>query len=439
MPIRRKHAVRVAAVALCAAGVAAPQAVAAERAHVVAGTTVFDATTSGLTRITVPRDARLDRKLSDGSFSASRAGRVQGIVLRAAGAPITDTRTYQAAQVNFCFAPACTPAPDAPVEQHTNGIGLPETAAGEFVIPRGIYDAYVIGDGAPGSVTLRFHGLDGTTTIRPEQPAKVNIVSPTPAVPPAGAGPISFSTGTPNPIGDPGGSLFEATAISGVGPASYVLGDCFLPDGPPPGGNYHGCPGGYPQTVQPFTKHEPVPYATASMTWGLVYPRPWATGGWVDGAAGTWAAGHVSVAITYTKTEPPGLDDSDTPTPPTGPPNDRPRTTPPSGDPRSDGVLDSTNRVSGSGTSADRDPCNVKLRARRSARIVRLTARSGERCAVRVRLVSGRRTIARARKVLQPRRTATLKLRARTVRRLKLVVDTRDGAGNRARRSLSVR
>ena len=444
-PTRLRCLTGLAACAFTALVAIAPAASAAPPQHVAAGITVVEGATSGVTRLVVPRDAKVDENPFIGSFTASGAGRVQGLVLRVAGAPVTDIRSIRAAQVNFCYSAGCTPEAGAPVDRVMTVRGFARATAvddGHWVVPAGIYDLYLIADGAPGSVTLRFDGLEGTTRIRPEAPAKASIISPAPATPQLGAGAIAFSAGTVNPVGEPGGLLLESTMIRGTGPASYILGDCFRPGGPPPANNYNGCPGGEPQTVDPQVFPDPVAFKRASIMSALVRPSStWTTGGYVNGFAPSWNVHHVSVALTFAETGPPELADAPAPgdavqqQPALEQRAEPAFITPPEGN----AVRDAAREQPQQGAATDRSPCRPSMKVKRTRRSVVLSVRSVEMCAVEARLRSGKKILSRAAAMARPARTARLRLTLRKGRRLTVMVQTSDAAGNRARRSLRVR
>lgn len=435
MPTR--SALRLAAV-LAVAAAAALDAGAASAAGPaqLAGTTVIEGSTSSVMRVSLPRDVVVD---GEKGFSASRNGRIQGLLLRPAGAPITDVNALLAASVNFCFTKGCTPAPDAPVWEDVGRTPTdPESTTDDYTLPKGFYDLYLIADGAPGSVTLELQGLSGRTTLRPAQPVRSQIVTDAPATPQLGVGPISFSAGSTNPVGNPAGAIFNAIVLNAHGPGAVAMGRCFRPDGAPIGPTYDACggPGAFPHVVSHYIAPEPAPFTRVGSGWALVRPGDsWTMAGWIEGAAAMWEAAHMSLSLTYAETRDDGPGGGDDRQPPgTGPRDVTATTDPKSGTPQQPAASEGP-----AAPSADRTPCRPKLHARRAKKLVRLTVRSTETCVVEARLVRGRRTVATAAGVARAGRATILRLRARRQGRMKLVVVTSDAAGNRARRSLSVR
>lgn len=150
------------------AGLAAASPASAQGGQILAGTTVIEADASAMTRVTIPRDARFRLILGDSPDVAfAGGGRFAGVVLRRTAAPLDDVELVVAWQDEPCTPARC--------DERTLDMGLPTSPDGHLVLPAGEYELAVISDAGPVSVTLRFGGLDGTTTIKPEAPAASSV------------------------------------------------------------------------------------------------------------------------------------------------------------------------------------------------------------------------------------------------------------------------
>ncbi|HEV2813365.1 MAG TPA: hypothetical protein VGW10_08945 [Solirubrobacteraceae bacterium] len=422
-----------AAAALVATWAMAPAA-AAQEPVTAAGTTVIEGSQPSMTRIVLPKDVTLRTGEANGrwhgqAFLATGDGRHLGFVLRPAGAPSDDLRAVAGHLVNGCFTAGCAPLV---ADQWITVSGLGEPPDGTYTLPAGTYDLYLLTDGKPARIELKLGGLDGTTTVSPSKAVSATTVSPASTTPPgAGAGPVAYGGGAGLPIGEPGGYLFSATQLVGQGPGSGSIGVCIYLDGPPADGNYHTCRGADSPYNFPFTVAPDEDNAKIVLGALAAAHDGFAIGNYVDGAMARWSAGAVSVGLTFAQPTP--LPPGTPPAPDAPPRNDAGPTPPALANPQ----------VSGGGSEQqrnDRTPCRPTVRAKRTRAGATLTARADETCRVAAKLVRRGRTIARATTTLAPGRTRKLTLRTkRSVRGAKVVVETTDAAGNRARRTIRVR
>lgn len=295
--------VRKLAVAL-ALSLAAIPATAGAAADLAGQTTVVGAT-SAWARVALPQAATLDLS----KLTEVGGGRLIGVLLRPAGAPMTDVRAVLGLRINHCWSPGCPPA--APTSW-SHVFGFEEGADGGYRLPRGDYDLYLIADGAPVEAHLGLGALAGATVVEPTTAARVGM-----QVPAAddgvslGTGALAFSAGGSNPVTAPGGLVVAVNALAGNGPGHAEVGLCWYPNGPPATQRYQGCAGA--SVIEPFGQtFGPGPLHYDLISTAIVAPGPWALGGYDDGLLVSGDPHVMSMALTYASA---GGDD-----PPTGAP-----------------------------------------------------------------------------------------------------------------------
>ena len=178
---------------------------AASAAVTVAGTTVVTADRPASIAVRLPRPVRF-AVYGDVTFSAPR-GRVTAMVLKKDGD--WDAPVVKAVHTGFCPARGCS----SPVPQSMHGsVWAPGTKDGvEGRLPAGSYRLYVVPDGAPVTVTLRFSGLSGTRRLTARTPARATVVAPAPTVAEPATAPALFAGGSTFRTGPRGGA--HAVAI----------------------------------------------------------------------------------------------------------------------------------------------------------------------------------------------------------------------------------
>lgn len=180
--VRRKWLVLAATSALSVASLSSgASANDAERTVLRATTTVVGSTMSYV-QVSIDEPVTVDLAgigRSDGSTGDVRInghGRVAGIVLVPDPPPDSLTKDFLVAgRFARCGQPGCGPG-RRPMTFEVHAFG--DEANGRATLSPGDYRLYLLADGQPVQVTLRLHGLDGTTTIQPSRPASADFRSP---------------------------------------------------------------------------------------------------------------------------------------------------------------------------------------------------------------------------------------------------------------------
>ena len=208
----------------------------------------------------------------------------------------------------YCLTRACARPPW--VSSYGNGClcNLAGPTPGVVTLPAGRYRLYLIADGAPVTVTLKFPGLTGKVSIRTGAPHRPVIDTPKPAVldppiaPPAGMGGNRYSAGATHAARDDGlefGAMYFLVSwkIFGVSPPKSVnqSGGCMF-DGPavpgPLGLYQYPCdvgtlvdvrPGGQVQTGSKTGPGGALDqYATFTEMFGLIHDGPVSLGAYIN-------------------------------------------------------------------------------------------------------------------------------------------------------------
>lgn len=210
--------------ALVAAGLTAPPAAARSPLDRVTLGAVNVISGSDLTSVPVhvPRDATIEGDpFSNDDISYSGPGRVVGLALVEEGGPVRKAYELVSVRWSFCGAPGCEP--DEYADELTTS---PEFGKKRWRVPAGDYRLYLVADGEPVDVTLRLHGLDGTTAIRPAAPAAGRIAAPTASVPDP-AGHLFLGRARPVRMPEPGLLIDSQTTGLTLGPSYTAQGSCF--------------------------------------------------------------------------------------------------------------------------------------------------------------------------------------------------------------------
>jgi hypothetical protein len=212
------------------AGVLAPAAAAEPRAARLAGTVTLSGTTSGSVPVVVPRTARLGNPFIT---SMRRSVTIRGGGQLAAFALISDDPDGTRLVGGYSAATRELAARHGAFVLDL-GVGSRRTEAGEFVVPAGSYRLHLVPGGKPASVTLRFGGLSGSTSLRPTRrtAAVVHGAAMT------GATPLSYSAGHGTRMRAPFllfsiGSVDLSAHTESVGRSCFYVG---RPGGPDPYG-----------------------------------------------------------------------------------------------------------------------------------------------------------------------------------------------------------
>jgi hypothetical protein len=120
--------------------------------------------------------------------------------------------------------------------------GVPAANSPTFPVPAGDYRLYLLADGSPTTVTARFKGLPGATTLRPARRVPYSLLSPALFVSPTGTLAVGGGEGD---VSDGGIAFDVLTDVNAQFLASNTT-LCFYPTTPPPPpvGYGPGCPGG---------------------------------------------------------------------------------------------------------------------------------------------------------------------------------------------------
>lgn len=187
---------------------------------VIAGTTVVTGSEIGYARVRLTKT--VDPMELDASIEGD--GRVVSAVLaREKKGPGKYWPALEVTSFGHCGTePGCRPDPDYDSMGWSSSVDK---------LRPGIYRLYLIADGVPARVTLRFPELDGKLRITPALPAKAILQSATPQVQVEATRSI-YSAGLTSPFRGPGMAMFAQTIhVPGTGTA--VWGSCFYEDEPP--------------------------------------------------------------------------------------------------------------------------------------------------------------------------------------------------------------
>lgn len=246
----RRLALALATIA--AAIVAVPAANAAPAAY---GTTTFSSANGGVTPFVLPRAStfHIGNGMRMPEVAISGSGRIAGIVLAAEGATIERGPVVYAFRFNWCWSRGCATPRDTklPVTTFASTLHANEVRRDDGVtvatLPPGKYRAYVVADGAPVTVTVRFSGARGRGRLAPARPLRATYTTADSTVPDHGALPAAaYSAGATAPVRSPLGvlvSMNEARLRTNV---THAEGTCIYENSGPPNGTFvPGCPGGY--------------------------------------------------------------------------------------------------------------------------------------------------------------------------------------------------
>ncbi len=164
----------------------------------LAGTTVIAGDRSASMPIRVTRSVHVDVSQID----VTGGGRIIGFLLHRdgswAGPGIEDIQFGQ------CAAPGCRHVWKHFTEQAVIHAPDADFSNSTGTLPVGRYHLYLVADGAPVRIVLRFRELAGSVTLTPTQPERTEIVQPIATTPPS-LTPMLFAAGATHRIGPYGG------------------------------------------------------------------------------------------------------------------------------------------------------------------------------------------------------------------------------------------
>ncbi|MDQ3915313.1 MAG: hypothetical protein M3323_08300 [Actinomycetota bacterium] len=197
--------------------------------------------TTGYTAVTIPKGAHFPAKTGENPyFRISGRGRFVGALLVQAGnGLLRDGVSLFVGRYSFCDAPACDPVEPTQV-LITRGTDR------EGTLPPGDYRLYLITDGAPASVAMRFDGLTGKTKIVPDVRLDAEVTEPATNI--AAPGNLAHSYARSYDFKGVKGFTFKVLSIKGDAWAAGRYGDCIYGSDPllpaPVGYIAPECPGG---------------------------------------------------------------------------------------------------------------------------------------------------------------------------------------------------
>ncbi|MBI4729532.1 MAG: hypothetical protein HY775_08545 [Acidobacteria bacterium] len=207
-------------------------------------------------------------------ISIEGSGRFKGLVL-VQDVPPDDQTILVAVRVPedaLCGATYCPATPLVATEAWGPGAEL--VVGEQLPLPAGTYRLYVMAEGGPVSITLRLHGLTGSTSLRPTKPARLFAWDWKPKVP-MSPYQLVFSDWATFDIGR---EQIDGTLLWRVN--SPVLGPnrtqrCFYVTNPdPPVGFLPGCPYADMTLTMNWWFVGTIPYASLSFATGRVYGPP---------------------------------------------------------------------------------------------------------------------------------------------------------------------
>ena len=144
----------------------------------VAGVTRIAGDKTSAMWVTIPREVRFQSGYGPNPDIQIRgAGRMVGFVLTQVPTDRFDREFVFGGRAAFCSTPGCESDDTYQFMGATSASG--SDPANSVVLPPGRYVLYLLADGAPASVTLRLHGLDGRTQLRPDAPVDAGVSVPT--------------------------------------------------------------------------------------------------------------------------------------------------------------------------------------------------------------------------------------------------------------------
>jgi hypothetical protein len=230
---RRLLAAGVLVTVVLAPAVVVP-ASAATRLPVVAGVTELRGSTAGMVRVRVDRPAVLRDPLEPAfrnDLVATGGGRFAGFAL------VADTPGLTGLTIVGGRLPAASGAGNV-----TLALNGAEPNADGWAVPAGTYRLYLLADGQPAVVRLRFHGLAGSIRLTPTSRRTLVVREPAPVADAAPAR-VVYTAGGDNPV--PGQALYfhaDYMRYEVAHVATQYMG-CFYrgkPEGPAP--YAPGCP-----------------------------------------------------------------------------------------------------------------------------------------------------------------------------------------------------
>lgn len=217
----------------------APQTVSASPPPALAGVTVVSGSRTGSVFVSVPQAASVSIQPSAKSIAGN--GRAAGALLVAVDPGPKKRTTYALTRIAFCAAAGCVTDKTRSAEFAFYDGDYDDE---ELRVPAGRYVLYVIADGAPVSVTMKFRGLAGSTRITPTGPADFGVGPPPVAITEGTTGAV-YSAGKATDMSGPGSFSLSALRIASDNWAAGPVTTCLYDRKPPQTVGFGpGCPAG---------------------------------------------------------------------------------------------------------------------------------------------------------------------------------------------------
>ena len=214
----------------------------AEARITLLGTTVIHASRSAVVAVRLPRPAHISMWHD---VDINGRGRFTGVVLHGDGRWLGPYGS--AIRFGLCEGRGCA---QSPLSYRLELLNAPDSNGYAGTLPAGNYHLYVLADGAPVKVTMRFKDLPGRITLRPTTRARVEIVEPEPTQAVPADAPSLFSGGSTHTVGRAGG--LNATIIWKVLPVRTTNAGAVCGYEGAPGADEPTPPYQFPCAVPPF-------------------------------------------------------------------------------------------------------------------------------------------------------------------------------------------
>ncbi|MDQ3646562.1 MAG: hypothetical protein M3345_06455 [Actinomycetota bacterium] len=248
----------------------------------------FTASTTSRILFRLPRQVDFAK---DFHASVSGPGRITGFKFKLASGKWFKAPTVEQTLLGLCMEPGCKPESrfDVPVF----GLGF------ERYLPAGLYELYVIADGAPVTVSLKIDGLSGSVSGKPT-PVDAEIRTLSPRVFDGPESVVYSSGGFTDLQGDEADYGFAGIWALGAPHVVTAAGECFYYKGsrvpPAPATFAPGCPTG---DGEPYIWPAPGADGGLILTVSNYTCCPRGIGGWFASAARVHNRGGVALWIDF--------------------------------------------------------------------------------------------------------------------------------------------
>lgn len=250
---------------------------------------------SGVASFTLPRAVpfRITSTFTAPEITVEGRGRFAGIAIAQEGATFESGAILWAIRYNGCWSAGCrTPTDERAFPYVMAGsLHTMDKATGDggrtSVLPAGRYKAYLVSDGAPVAVTVRFAGLAGSVALVPSRPARTTFATAVSSVAGApSAAQVMYSAGARAEVSAAAGLVVTSMEARSVVHARTVSGQCYYQgDTEPPNGlHVPGCPHGTPGSVFNIGYIAPGVHQGVMSAAVVKGSGAWAVGQFFDGA-----------------------------------------------------------------------------------------------------------------------------------------------------------